>query len=123
MRSNWISHLSISMHIQLPEADIAFFCAAITSFAACRTNEALARQVNVTSPLLLARRLVAAGNKGGSIINQRSLRLAFPSRAGKLPAMSGHSIRETEGGGGDGIFCVWRCCLYPPADKSTDAHR
>ena len=62
-------------------------------------------------------------NKGGSIINQRSLRLASPPRAGKLPAMSSHGIREAEGGGGDGIFRVWHRCLYPSADKSTDAHR
>jgi dTDP-4-dehydrorhamnose reductase len=47
----------------LPGSDIAFFCAAITGFAACRMNESLARQVNVTSPLLLARRLVAAGTR------------------------------------------------------------
>ena len=60
-------HLDLaSFHIdtiQLPEADIAFFCAAITGFAACRANEALARQVNVTAPILLARRLVAAGTR------------------------------------------------------------
>src|SRR5262245_38308781 len=44
--------------LRLPEADIAFFCAAITSFAACRKDESLARQVNVARPALLARRLV-----------------------------------------------------------------
>jgi len=49
--------------VTLPPADIAFFCAAITGFAACRTNEPLARQVNVTGPILLARRLVAAGTR------------------------------------------------------------
>jgi dTDP-4-dehydrorhamnose reductase len=49
--------------LRLPEADVAFFCAAITSFAACRTNEGLARQVNVTTPALLARRLVAEGTR------------------------------------------------------------
>ena len=73
--------------ISLPEADIAFFCAAITGFAACRTNESLARQVNVTAAP--AGPSIGGGrDKGGSIINQRSLRLAFPPRAGKLPAMS-----------------------------------
>jgi dTDP-4-dehydrorhamnose reductase len=55
---------SPSIHAaSLPGADIAFFCAAITGFAACRKNETLARQVNVTSPVLLARRLVAAGTR------------------------------------------------------------
>jgi len=48
-------------NVLLPQADVAFFCAAVTSFAACRENESLARQVNVTGPDLLARRLIAAG--------------------------------------------------------------
>ena len=60
-------HLDLSsFHIDalpLPEADIAFFCAGITSFSACRTNEALAREVNVIAPSLLARGLVAAGTR------------------------------------------------------------
>jgi dTDP-4-dehydrorhamnose reductase len=49
--------------VSLPRADIAFFCAAITSFAACRENETLARGINVTGPASLARRLVAAGTR------------------------------------------------------------
>src|SRR5262245_35587692 len=49
--------------VSLPRADIAFFCAAITSFAACRANETLARRINVTGPAQLARRLVAADTK------------------------------------------------------------
>lgn len=49
--------------IALPTADIAYFCAAITGFSACRANKVLARQVNVTAPTLIARRLVAAGTK------------------------------------------------------------
>ena len=109
--------------LRLPEADVAFFCAAITGFAACRTNEAIGASGQRNVPSLAGPSIGGGRNKGGSIVNQRSLRLAFPSRAGKLPAMSGHSIREAESGGGDGIFRVWRCCLYPPADKSTDAHR
>jgi dTDP-4-dehydrorhamnose reductase len=48
---------------QLPKTDIAFFCAAITGFSACRKNIELARQINVTATTLLARRLVAAGSK------------------------------------------------------------
>jgi dTDP-4-dehydrorhamnose reductase len=49
--------------VPLPSADIAFFCAAITSFAACRENETLARRINVTGPASLARGLVAAGTR------------------------------------------------------------
>ena len=47
----------------LPRADVALFCAAITSFAACRQNADLARRVNVTAPAALARLLVAAGGR------------------------------------------------------------
>ena len=49
--------------VPLPRADIAFFCAAITSFAACRENEMLARRINIIGPASLARRLVAAGTR------------------------------------------------------------
>ena len=49
--------------VRLPEVDVAFFCAAVTGFSACRTNEPLARQVNVTAPTVLARRLVAVGTR------------------------------------------------------------
>jgi dTDP-4-dehydrorhamnose reductase len=47
--------------ISLPVADVAFFCAAITSFAECRRDPVLARAVNVANPSALARRLAAAG--------------------------------------------------------------
>ncbi len=47
----------------LPDADIVFFCAAIVSFATCRENSALARRVNATNPVSLARRLVASGTR------------------------------------------------------------
>ena len=65
--NSYALHLDLSSPdintVSLPRADIAFFCAAITSFSACRTNEALARDVNVTAPSLLARGLVAAGTR------------------------------------------------------------
>lgn len=47
--------------VRLPSADIAFFCAAVVSFAECRTNAALARRVNAVAPAKLAERFVAAG--------------------------------------------------------------
>jgi dTDP-4-dehydrorhamnose reductase len=47
--------------VRLPPVDIAFFCAAITRFSDCDADPALARQVNVLSPVALAERLVAAG--------------------------------------------------------------
>ena len=45
----------------MPQADVAIFCAAVTSFAACRQNPDLARRINVTAPKTLARALVAGG--------------------------------------------------------------
>jgi dTDP-4-dehydrorhamnose reductase len=47
----------------LPAADIAFFCAAITRFADCRADPVRARQVNVTGPAALAKRLVREGTR------------------------------------------------------------
>ena len=48
---------------RLPQADIAFFCAAITGFAACRNDRELAERVNFSAPSVLARRLVGAGSR------------------------------------------------------------
>jgi dTDP-4-dehydrorhamnose reductase len=47
----------------LPDADVAFFCAAIVSYAECRQNPVLARRVNVTNPAVLARRLIENGSR------------------------------------------------------------
>ncbi len=49
--------------VALPEADIAFFCAAMTGLAECRKDPELARRVNTTGPARLARRLVARGTR------------------------------------------------------------
>src|SRR5437667_10713518 len=45
----------------LPSVDVAVFCAAMTRFADCRADPALARRVNVESPVALARRLAGQG--------------------------------------------------------------
>jgi dTDP-4-dehydrorhamnose reductase len=45
----------------LPDVDVAIICAAISSFADCRTRPDLARQVNVISTSLLARQLMDRG--------------------------------------------------------------
>src|SRR5262249_31810657 len=47
----------------LPHGDVAFFCAAITGFAACRSDIKLAERVNFSAPSVLARRLVDAGSR------------------------------------------------------------
>lgn len=45
----------------LPEVDIAFFCAAVSGFAVCRNDPALARRVNVEGTGRLVRRLADRG--------------------------------------------------------------
>jgi dTDP-4-dehydrorhamnose reductase len=47
--------------VELPQVDAAFFCAAVSGFAHCRADPALARRVNVEGTSRLARRLVAQG--------------------------------------------------------------
>ncbi|HUD88231.1 MAG TPA: sugar nucleotide-binding protein [Xanthobacteraceae bacterium] len=47
--------------IALPAVDVVFFCAAVSGFAVCRTNPALARRVNVEGTGRLVRRLVGDG--------------------------------------------------------------
>lgn len=66
----------------LPEADVAFFCAAIVSYAECRTNPELARRVNVINPAVLARRLVAAGAR----VVLLSTSAVFGGKAPNVPA-------------------------------------
>ena len=50
-------------HSKFQPADVAFICAAMTSFADCRNRPELARQVNFLAPALLAARLADAGVK------------------------------------------------------------
>lgn len=45
----------------LPDVDIAIICAAMARFADCRMQPDLARRVNVTAPIAVARRLVERG--------------------------------------------------------------
>ncbi len=49
--------------VRLPPVDVAFFCAAITRFSDCDADPTLAHQVNVLSPVALAKQLVAAGTR------------------------------------------------------------
>jgi dTDP-4-dehydrorhamnose reductase len=48
-------------NIALPKVDAAFFCAAISGFARCRQNPALARKVNFENTAIVARRLMTVG--------------------------------------------------------------
>jgi dTDP-4-dehydrorhamnose reductase len=45
----------------LPACDVAFVCAAVSSYAACRSDERTARAVNVDAPAAIARALRARG--------------------------------------------------------------
>jgi dTDP-4-dehydrorhamnose reductase len=52
-----LEQVARSGSVQLPECDVAFLCAALSSYAACRQNEALARAVNVDATAAIARAL------------------------------------------------------------------
>jgi dTDP-4-dehydrorhamnose reductase len=54
-----LEHVARSGSAQLPECDVAFLCAGLSSYAACRNDEALARAVNVEAPTAIARALRA----------------------------------------------------------------
>lgn len=47
--------------VELPKVDVAFFCAAVSGFARCRKDPALARKVNIDSTAIVARRLIVGG--------------------------------------------------------------
>jgi dTDP-4-dehydrorhamnose reductase len=48
---------------KLPKVDVVFFCAAVTSYADCRTDPEMAWRVNVTSPAAIAAKLVKKGTR------------------------------------------------------------
>ena len=48
-------------HTVLPNADVAYFCAAMTTYKACRENAELALRVNAEAPSAIAKQLVESG--------------------------------------------------------------
>jgi dTDP-4-dehydrorhamnose reductase len=59
----WL-HLDLALPLPtLPTFDVAFFCAAMTRFADCRTMPQLAELVNVQAPVELAERMVDRGSR------------------------------------------------------------
>jgi dTDP-4-dehydrorhamnose reductase len=88
----------------LPDAEVAFFCAGIVGYAKCRSHPDLARQVNVTTPVGLARRLTTVGTH----VVLLSTNAVFDGREPKVPArrlpcpttVYGHLAAEAEQGFG-----------------------
>lgn len=77
----------------LPEADVAYFCAAMTGFAACRRNRDLAHRVNVAAPSALARRLAAKGTR----VVLLSTNAVFNLQTPQVPAATRPSPRTIYG--------------------------
>ncbi len=50
-------------NVPLPPADVAFFCAGVTSLKACAADPGASRRVNVQAPILLRRRLATQGTR------------------------------------------------------------
>jgi dTDP-4-dehydrorhamnose reductase len=86
----------------LPKADVVFFCAAMTGFRACRENPDLARAVNATAPVALARRLVGAGSRvvllSTSAVFDWSTPLVPPGRKTCATSVYGRTKAEAEAG-------------------------
>ena len=55
--------LSLEMPASLPQADIAVICAAMSRFAECREQPALAHRVNVEGPMQIAERQLSQGGR------------------------------------------------------------
>jgi dTDP-4-dehydrorhamnose reductase len=56
-----LAEVARSGAVQLPDCEVAFLCAAIPSYAACRDNEAAARALNADAPAAIARALRERG--------------------------------------------------------------
>jgi dTDP-4-dehydrorhamnose reductase len=56
-----LAEVARSGAVDLPACDVAFVCAAVSSYAACRNDERTARAVNVDAPAAIARALRARG--------------------------------------------------------------
>jgi dTDP-4-dehydrorhamnose reductase len=77
--------------VPLPDADVAFFCAAMTRFSDCRSQPELARRVNVDTPVALARQLVSRGARAillstGAVFDGRSPRVPASRPTGPTTA-------------------------------------
>lgn len=68
--------------VSLPDADVAFFCAAMTRFSDCRLQPELARRVNVDAPAALAQQLVSRGTR----VILLSTGAVFDGRSAQVPA-------------------------------------
>lgn len=83
-----------------PEADVAFFCSAVTSFADCRNRPELARRVNATTPAAIAARLVEQGTRVVLLSTSAVFDCCVPRMTAdrpRLPASAyGHTKAEAE---------------------------
>lgn len=71
--------------VELPAADVAFLCAAMTRLAECRDAPELARRVNAESPAALAARLTTAGTRVVFLSTAAVLDGSAPSMAADSP--------------------------------------
>lgn len=69
----------------LPQADVAFFCAAVTRFADCRAQPEVALRVNVITPVALAARLVRSGTRVVLLSTSAVLDCAVPRMLPERP--------------------------------------
>jgi dTDP-4-dehydrorhamnose reductase len=80
----------------LPDADVAFFCAAITSFADCRDQPELARRVNSTTPAAIAARLVEQGTRVVLLSTSAVFDCRIPRMAADRPRLPASTYGRTK---------------------------
>jgi dTDP-4-dehydrorhamnose reductase len=71
--------------VSLPEADVAFFCAGVTSFSECRLRPEIARRVNAAGPAAIAARLVERGTRVVLLSTSAVLDCRVPHMAADRP--------------------------------------
>lgn len=69
----------------LPPADIAFFCAGMTSFKECRAHPTMAHRVNATAPAALAAGIVRSGSRVVLLSTSAVLDCAVPRMLADRP--------------------------------------
>lgn len=90
--------------VDLPRADTAFLCAAMTSLADCRARPELASQVNFTGPVSLAARFSTNGTRVVLLSTNAVLDCLVPSMAADRPKAPTSVYGRTKAAAEDAIL-------------------
>ncbi len=97
-----------STDVKLPIADVAFFCAAISTYKACRDNEERALLVNATHPVAIADRLVELGTRVILLSTSAVLDCKSPRMLADRPRNPASAYGRTKAAGEEGFLALGR---------------